>query len=97
MGHMNECRTKERVASTAWWPQWEQELSEYIKNCEICQKANRKHGKKLIGKNAAEVQLTEEFSRKHPVFPWSLVKTCHKTGEDKFPSRRKNRTPKDRK
>ncbi|MBW0483075.1 hypothetical protein O181_022790 [Austropuccinia psidii MF-1] len=24
---------------------------------------------KLIGKNAVEVKLTEEFSRKHPVFP----------------------------
>ncbi|MBW0479828.1 hypothetical protein O181_019543 [Austropuccinia psidii MF-1] len=34
MGHMNEDRTKERVASTAWWPKWEQELSEYINNCE---------------------------------------------------------------
>ncbi|MBW0502178.1 hypothetical protein O181_041893 [Austropuccinia psidii MF-1] len=24
MGHMSEARTKERVASTAWWPQWGQ-------------------------------------------------------------------------
>ncbi|MBW0526437.1 hypothetical protein O181_066152 [Austropuccinia psidii MF-1] len=24
---------------------------------------------KLVGKNAVEVKLTEEFSRKHPVFP----------------------------
>ncbi|MBW0542468.1 hypothetical protein O181_082183 [Austropuccinia psidii MF-1] len=46
MGHMSEDRTKERVASTALWPKWEQELSEYINNCERCQKANRKHGKK---------------------------------------------------
>ncbi|MBW0558642.1 hypothetical protein O181_098357 [Austropuccinia psidii MF-1] len=29
---------------------------------------------KLIGKNAVEVKLTEEFSRKHPVFPVILVK-----------------------
>ncbi|MBW0492172.1 hypothetical protein O181_031887 [Austropuccinia psidii MF-1] len=29
---------------------------------------------KLIGRNAVEVKLTEEFSRKHPVFPVSLVK-----------------------
>ncbi|MBW0503425.1 hypothetical protein O181_043140 [Austropuccinia psidii MF-1] len=29
---------------------------------------------KLIGKNAVEVKLTEEFSTKHPVFPVSLVK-----------------------
>ncbi|MBW0547230.1 hypothetical protein O181_086945 [Austropuccinia psidii MF-1] len=45
-GHISEDRTKERVASTAWWPKWEQELSEYINTCERCQKANRKHGKK---------------------------------------------------
>ncbi|MBW0538271.1 hypothetical protein O181_077986 [Austropuccinia psidii MF-1] len=46
MGQMSNARTKERVASTAWWPKWEQELSEYINTCQICQKANRKHGKK---------------------------------------------------
>ncbi|MBW0505518.1 hypothetical protein O181_045233 [Austropuccinia psidii MF-1] len=46
MGRMSEDRTKERVASTAWWPKWEQELSEYINTCERCQKENRKHGKK---------------------------------------------------
>ncbi|MBW0499708.1 hypothetical protein O181_039423 [Austropuccinia psidii MF-1] len=28
MGHMSEDRTKERVESTAWWPKWEQELTE---------------------------------------------------------------------
>ncbi|MBW0552078.1 hypothetical protein O181_091793 [Austropuccinia psidii MF-1] len=43
---MSEDRTKERVASTGWWPRWEQELDEYIKTCEQCRKANRKHGKK---------------------------------------------------
>ncbi|MBW0500828.1 hypothetical protein O181_040543 [Austropuccinia psidii MF-1] len=46
MGHMSEDRTKERVASTAWWPRWEQELSEYINTCERFQKEDRKHGKK---------------------------------------------------
>ncbi|MBW0484598.1 hypothetical protein O181_024313 [Austropuccinia psidii MF-1] len=45
IGHMSEERPKERVASTAWWPKWEQELSEYIINCERFQKANRKNGK----------------------------------------------------
>ncbi|MBW0476773.1 hypothetical protein O181_016488 [Austropuccinia psidii MF-1] len=39
---------------------------------------------KLIGKNSVEVTLTEEFSRKHPVFPVSLVKPYFQTGEDKF-------------
>ncbi|MBW0510455.1 hypothetical protein O181_050170 [Austropuccinia psidii MF-1] len=59
MGHMNEDRTKERVARTAWWPKWEQELSEYINTCEICQKENRKDGK-----NYGLLQHIEE--PKHP-------------------------------
>ncbi|MBW0552005.1 hypothetical protein O181_091720 [Austropuccinia psidii MF-1] len=48
---------------------------------------------KLIGKNSVEVRLTEEFSRKHPVFPVSLVKPYFQKEEDKFPSRKKNTTP----
>ncbi|MBW0561567.1 hypothetical protein O181_101282 [Austropuccinia psidii MF-1] len=44
---------------------------------------------KLIGKNAGEVILTEEFSRKHPVFPVSLVKHYFQKGEAKLPSRNK--------
>ncbi|MBW0484028.1 hypothetical protein O181_023743 [Austropuccinia psidii MF-1] len=48
---------------------------------------------KLIGKNSVEVKLTEEFSRKHPVFPVSLVKPYFQTEEDKFPSRKRNPTP----
>ncbi|MBW0507231.1 hypothetical protein O181_046946 [Austropuccinia psidii MF-1] len=48
---------------------------------------------KLIGKNEVEVKLTEEFSRKHPVFPVGLVKPYFQTEEDKFPFRKKNPTP----
>ncbi|MBW0529685.1 hypothetical protein O181_069400 [Austropuccinia psidii MF-1] len=47
---------------------------------------------KLIGKNAVEVKLTEEFSRKHPVFPVSLVKPYFQTEEDHFPTRKKSHT-----
>ncbi|MBW0549442.1 hypothetical protein O181_089157 [Austropuccinia psidii MF-1] len=47
---------------------------------------------KLVGKNAVEVKLTE-FSRKHPVFPVSLIKPYFQTEEGKFPSRNKNLTP----
>ncbi|MBW0581148.1 hypothetical protein O181_120863 [Austropuccinia psidii MF-1] len=43
-------------------------------------------------KNAVEVKLTEEISRKHPVFPVTLVKPYFQTEEDKFPSRKKNPT-----
>ncbi|MBW0528092.1 hypothetical protein O181_067807 [Austropuccinia psidii MF-1] len=48
---------------------------------------------KLKGKNSVEVKLTEEFSRKHPVFPVSLVKPYFQTEGDKFPSRKKIPTP----
>ncbi|MBW0504152.1 hypothetical protein O181_043867 [Austropuccinia psidii MF-1] len=48
---------------------------------------------KLIGKNEVEVKLTEDFARKNPVFPVSLVKPYFQTEENKFPSRKKNPTP----
>ncbi|MBW0594212.1 hypothetical protein O181_133927 [Austropuccinia psidii MF-1] len=70
MGHMSEDRTKERVASTAWGPKWEQELSEYIKTCERCQKANRKHGRKY-----GLLQHIEE-----PKHPWETINMDCVTG-----------------
>ncbi|MBW0523117.1 hypothetical protein O181_062832 [Austropuccinia psidii MF-1] len=70
MGHKSEDRTKERVASTAWWPKWEQLMSEYINTCEICQKANRKHGKKY-----GLLQHTEE-----PKHPWETINMDWVTG-----------------
>ncbi|MBW0537327.1 hypothetical protein O181_077042 [Austropuccinia psidii MF-1] len=45
--------------------------------------------------NAGEVRLTEKFSRKHPVFPVSLVKLYFQTGEETFPCRKKTTTPPD--
>ncbi|MBW0489950.1 hypothetical protein O181_029665 [Austropuccinia psidii MF-1] len=50
---------------------------------------------KLVVKNALEVRLTEEFSRKNPVFPVSLVKPYFQKAEDKFPSKKKPSTPPD--
>ncbi|MBW0567171.1 hypothetical protein O181_106886, partial [Austropuccinia psidii MF-1] len=70
MGHMSEDRTKERVASTAWWPKWEQEMGEYINTCERCQKANRKHGKKY-----GLLQHIEE-----PKHPWETINMDWVTG-----------------
>ncbi|MBW0557239.1 hypothetical protein O181_096954 [Austropuccinia psidii MF-1] len=48
---------------------------------------------KLMGKNAVEVKLTEEFSRKHPIIPVTLVTPYFQTEEDKLPSRKNNTTP----
>ncbi|MBW0495213.1 hypothetical protein O181_034928 [Austropuccinia psidii MF-1] len=97
MGHMSEDRTKERVASTDWWPKWEQELSEYINTCERCQKENRKPEKKYgLLQHIEEAKTYGKSSKltgKHTVFPVSLVKPYFQTEEDKFSSRKKNSTP----
>ncbi|MBW0495406.1 hypothetical protein O181_035121 [Austropuccinia psidii MF-1] len=69
MGHMSEDRTKKRVASTAWSPIWEQELSQYINTCERCQKANSKHGKYGL------LQHIEE-----PKHPWEAINMDWVTG-----------------
>ncbi|MBW0513555.1 hypothetical protein O181_053270 [Austropuccinia psidii MF-1] len=63
MGHMGEDRTKERVASTLWLPEWEKEFSEYINTCERFKKANIKHGKKY-----GLLQHIEE-----PRHPWETI------------------------
>ncbi|MBW0574185.1 hypothetical protein O181_113900 [Austropuccinia psidii MF-1] len=70
MGHMSEDKTKERVASSAWWPEWEKELSEYINTCERSKKENRKHGKKY-----GLLQHIEEL--KHP---WETINMDWVTG-----------------
>ncbi|MBW0549306.1 hypothetical protein O181_089021 [Austropuccinia psidii MF-1] len=70
VGHMSENRTKERVASTAWWPKWGQELSEYIITFERCQKANRKNGNKY-----GLLQHIEE-----PKHPWETINLDWVTG-----------------
>ncbi|MBW0476443.1 hypothetical protein O181_016158 [Austropuccinia psidii MF-1] len=67
---MSEERTKERVASTAWWTKGKQELSEYINNCERCQKANSKHWKKY-----GLLQHIEE-----PKHPWETINMDWVTG-----------------
>ncbi|MBW0464673.1 hypothetical protein O181_004388 [Austropuccinia psidii MF-1] len=78
MGHISEDRTKERVARKAWWPKWEQQLSEYINTCERLQKANRKHGKKY-----GLLQHIEE-----PKHPWETTNMNWVTGL--FPGDKEN-------
>ncbi|MBW0498603.1 hypothetical protein O181_038318 [Austropuccinia psidii MF-1] len=70
IGYMSEDRNKVRVASTAWWPQWEQEFSEYINTFEVFQKANRKHGKRY-----GLLQDIEE-----PKHPWETITMYWVTG-----------------
>ncbi|MBW0484474.1 hypothetical protein O181_024189 [Austropuccinia psidii MF-1] len=77
MGHMSEDRTKERVASTAWWPRWEQELSEYINTCERCQKANRKHGYRFRKSMRCLPCHKEDTAMDTALLFWNnLISTC---------------------
>ncbi|MBW0466994.1 hypothetical protein O181_006709 [Austropuccinia psidii MF-1] len=70
MGHMSEDRTRERVASTSWWPKWEQGLSEYFNTHKRFQKENRKNGMKY-----GLLQHIEE-----PKHPWKTIKMNLVTG-----------------
>jgi hypothetical protein len=47
--------------------------------------------KALHGQNAVEVILTGEFSRKHPIFPVSLIKPYNDPSSSKFPLRQQVR------
>ncbi|MBW0524128.1 hypothetical protein O181_063843 [Austropuccinia psidii MF-1] len=78
MGQISEDRTKERVASTAWWSKWQQELGEYINIFERFQKANRKHGEKY-----GLFQHIEE-----PKHPWETINMDWATGI--FPGGKEN-------
>ncbi|MBW0543208.1 hypothetical protein O181_082923 [Austropuccinia psidii MF-1] len=50
-------------------------------------------GDQVPVKECTGSQTYRGFSRKHPVFPVSLVKPYFQTEEDKLPSRRRNPTP----
>ncbi|MBW0545146.1 hypothetical protein O181_084861 [Austropuccinia psidii MF-1] len=63
MGHMSEDRTNERVTSTAWRPQLEQELSEYNNTCERFQKEKINHGKRY--------ELLQHIEE--PRHPWETI------------------------
>ncbi|MBW0574512.1 hypothetical protein O181_114227 [Austropuccinia psidii MF-1] len=45
--------------------------------------------KALYGKNAVEVELSEELSNKHPTFPVSLIKPYKSSDDEKLPLRNK--------
>ncbi|MBW0516487.1 hypothetical protein O181_056202 [Austropuccinia psidii MF-1] len=61
-GHLSEDRRREKVKTCIWWPMWKDNLSEYSKNCDRCQKANKSTGKRLG--NMIKIQ---ESSR-----PWKI-------------------------
>ncbi|MBW0554434.1 hypothetical protein O181_094149 [Austropuccinia psidii MF-1] len=70
MGNMSEDRTKERIASISWWPQWEKKLSEYIIGFEKFHNSNRKNGM-----NYEILQHLDD-----PKNPWEIINMDWVTG-----------------
>jgi hypothetical protein len=69
-GHFSEDRTVERVKQTAWWINWKTIVSEYIKTCEVCQKANKQTGKRY--------GLLQKISE--PTNKWEIINMDFVTG-----------------
>ncbi|MBW0585523.1 hypothetical protein O181_125238 [Austropuccinia psidii MF-1] len=69
-GHLSEYRTRERVKNCIWWSMWQNDVAEYCKTCDRCQKANKSTGKRLG--NMFEIQ--------EPSRPWEIVHMDWVTG-----------------
>ncbi|MBW0568933.1 hypothetical protein O181_108648 [Austropuccinia psidii MF-1] len=62
-GHLSEYRTTDEMKTCIWWPMWQQDVAEYCKTCDRCQKANTSTGKRL----GNVIKLQE------PRRPWEIV------------------------
>ncbi|MBW0593672.1 hypothetical protein O181_133387, partial [Austropuccinia psidii MF-1] len=69
-GHLSEDRTREKVKTCIWWPMWQNNVAEYCKTCDRCQKANKSTGKRLG--NMIKIQ--------EPSRPWEIVHMDWVTG-----------------
>ncbi|MBW0502790.1 hypothetical protein O181_042505 [Austropuccinia psidii MF-1] len=76
-GHLSEYRTREKIKTCIWWPMWQNNVAEYRKTCDRCQKANKSTGKRLG--NMIKIQ--------EPRKPWEIVHmdwvTCLPPGGDR--------------
>ncbi|MBW0503048.1 hypothetical protein O181_042763 [Austropuccinia psidii MF-1] len=61
-GHLSEERRREKVKTCIWWPMWQQDVAEYFRTCDRCQKAN-----KYTGKRTGNMVKIQESSR-----PWEI-------------------------
>ncbi|MBW0531410.1 hypothetical protein O181_071125 [Austropuccinia psidii MF-1] len=69
-GHLSEDRTIEKVKTCIWWPMWQEDVAEYCKTCDRCQKENKSTGKILV--NMIKIQ--------EPSRPWEIVHMDWVTG-----------------
>ncbi|MBW0465141.1 hypothetical protein O181_004856 [Austropuccinia psidii MF-1] len=70
LGQLSEDRTRERLKTYIWWQMWKNDVSEYFKSCERCQKENQSTGKRL--ENMIKIQ--------EPSKPWEIVHIDWVTG-----------------
>ncbi|MBW0504226.1 hypothetical protein O181_043941 [Austropuccinia psidii MF-1] len=63
-------RTREKVNTCIWCSMWQKDVSEYLKTCERCKKANKFTGKRLG--NMIKIQ--------EPRRPWEIVHMDRVTG-----------------
>ncbi|MBW0571268.1 hypothetical protein O181_110983 [Austropuccinia psidii MF-1] len=68
LGNPSKDRTRENVNTCVWWPMWQNDVAEYCKTYDRCQKANKYTGKRLG--NMIKVQ---EPSRPWEIVPMDLV------------------------
>ncbi|MBW0547819.1 hypothetical protein O181_087534 [Austropuccinia psidii MF-1] len=70
LGHLSEDRPREKIKTCVWWPMWQEDVSEYCKTCDRCQKANKSTCKGLG--NMIKIQ--------EPSRPWEIVPMDWVTG-----------------
>ena len=69
-GHLNAERTKDRVKKTAWWNGWIGDVEAWVESCDICQRANKKTGKRF--------GLLQQIEQ--PTYPWEIINMDFVTG-----------------
>ncbi|MBW0510518.1 hypothetical protein O181_050233 [Austropuccinia psidii MF-1] len=58
-GHLSWGRTREKIKTCIWWPMWQNNVAEYCKSCDRCQKEDKCTGKGLG--NMIKVQKPSRF------------------------------------
>ncbi|MBW0554368.1 hypothetical protein O181_094083 [Austropuccinia psidii MF-1] len=69
-GHLSKDRTRGNLKTCIWWPMWQEDVAEYCKTCDRCQKAKESTGKRL--QNMIKIQ--------EPSRPWEIIHMDWVTG-----------------
>ncbi|MBW0572938.1 hypothetical protein O181_112653 [Austropuccinia psidii MF-1] len=78
-GNLSEDRTRENIKSCIWWPMWQNDVGEYCKTCDRCQKENKSTGKRL-----GNMMNIQEPSRPWGIFHMYLVNALPPGGDRSY-------------